>query len=416
MSAEPGWYPDPHWMGRERYWDGDVWTDQSRPYEGKPARAHRPASNPPPAPLDPLPSPGPAARRSPPKTADLPRPPRPTAPRLPPDGETTSNARTGDAPADNAPADADPPDDGPAGDGPADEAPAEAAPSPPDLVKAAPRPAPTPQRGAAIGLPVVLGVEAVAVAPAAYALHLLWPLWGPAALVGGWVLVTLLALAPSTARHVYGHRAAAESEAALIAEAWRDVRHRLGLDPRTYRLLVTDSGELTACAPAGRVITVTSHSASALSAEQLAGVLAHEVGHAFGARLLPVFVHAQLALPNRAAQWVLRALWSPVGPMWRRAVGWHRPAGFLPVLLFAAFACAGSLLVAVPAAAASAAALVARLFSAPSDGRADAVAIRAGLGPDLLSAMERTLQEASERGEVPVRLARRTHRLRHRLS
>ncbi|WP_165978513.1 DUF2510 domain-containing protein, partial [Actinomadura darangshiensis] len=31
MSAPPGWYPDPEWMGRERYWDGQTWSDQSRP-------------------------------------------------------------------------------------------------------------------------------------------------------------------------------------------------------------------------------------------------------------------------------------------------------------------------------------------------------------------------------------------------
>ncbi len=35
MSTPPGWYPDPEWMGRERYWDGQTWTPESRPYKSR---------------------------------------------------------------------------------------------------------------------------------------------------------------------------------------------------------------------------------------------------------------------------------------------------------------------------------------------------------------------------------------------
>jgi hypothetical protein len=27
---EPGWYRDPYFKNRERYWDGEIWTDESR--------------------------------------------------------------------------------------------------------------------------------------------------------------------------------------------------------------------------------------------------------------------------------------------------------------------------------------------------------------------------------------------------
>ncbi|MDQ0030159.1 DUF2510 domain-containing protein [Arthrobacter bambusae] len=33
MSTPAGWYPDPSSAPQTRYWDGDVWTDQTRPFE-----------------------------------------------------------------------------------------------------------------------------------------------------------------------------------------------------------------------------------------------------------------------------------------------------------------------------------------------------------------------------------------------
>jgi uncharacterized membrane protein len=33
MSNPAGWYPDPSNAPQTRYWDGDVWTDQTRPFE-----------------------------------------------------------------------------------------------------------------------------------------------------------------------------------------------------------------------------------------------------------------------------------------------------------------------------------------------------------------------------------------------
>ncbi len=49
MSEEPGWYPDPYFMGRERYWDGREWTEQCRSAETKepqPSIKPRPPKNP----------------------------------------------------------------------------------------------------------------------------------------------------------------------------------------------------------------------------------------------------------------------------------------------------------------------------------------------------------------------------------
>ncbi len=38
MSEEPGWYPDPYFLGRERYWDGGAWTEDCRSAETKEAQ------------------------------------------------------------------------------------------------------------------------------------------------------------------------------------------------------------------------------------------------------------------------------------------------------------------------------------------------------------------------------------------
>ncbi len=49
MSEEPGWYPDPYFLGRERYWDGGGWTEQCRSADTKevqPSTKPRPPKNP----------------------------------------------------------------------------------------------------------------------------------------------------------------------------------------------------------------------------------------------------------------------------------------------------------------------------------------------------------------------------------
>ncbi len=30
MNREPGWYRDPYFRNRERYWDGEAWSEQTR--------------------------------------------------------------------------------------------------------------------------------------------------------------------------------------------------------------------------------------------------------------------------------------------------------------------------------------------------------------------------------------------------
>ncbi|TDC00142.1 hypothetical protein E1284_40860, partial [Actinomadura bangladeshensis] len=216
------------------------------------------------------------------------------------------------------------------------------------------------------GVPVwgIVGGEAVVVAAVAFGAQLVWPLWGAVAVVVVWGLVLL---APLGAGRVYGYREPQSAERVQLEQSWRDVQRRAGVS--AYRLVVVESDELNACVPFGRTVAVTSASARSLPPGRLEAVLTHELGHVLGWRVVPAFVHAQATLPSRALLWTLRRAWSPVGPMWKRAVKWHRPIGFVLVILLALAAAAVTVVVALPAGVAYVAALGARLPGGRGEGR-----------------------------------------------
>lgn len=258
--------------------------------------------------------------------------------------------------------------------------------------------------GVAVGLVVVL--EGVLVAGVAAGLHLVWPVWGAVGAFGVWAVLLLV---PLGARRAYGYREPGGDERARLEQPWRDVQRRAGAG--AYRVVVTDSGELNACTPFGRTVAVTSDSARSLPPLRLEAVLAHELGHVLGWRAGAAFVRAQVALPSRALTWALRTPWSPIVPMWKRAVQWHRPIGFLAVFLLTIVATVVTVVVVVPAAVACGVATVARLLR--SEARADAFAARTGLGAELLAAVEHRIERGAQ--GMPLPLVRRAQALRRRL-
>ncbi|TDD60720.1 hypothetical protein E1293_45505 [Actinomadura darangshiensis] len=269
-----------------------------------------------------------------------------------------------------------------------------------------PQDEPSGRGGAAIGL--VVALEGVVVAGVAFGAQLVWPVWGAVVPAAVWAV---LLLAPLTARRAYGYREPTVAERVRTDQPWRDVQKRAGVS--AFRLVVVESDELNACRPSGRTVAVTSQSARSLPPGQLEAVLAHELGHVQGWHEAPAFVHAQVTLPSRALLWVLRKPWSPIGPMWKRAVAWHRPIGFLLVFLLAILATAVTVVVAPPAAVAYAAASAARLLSARGEARADAAAVRAGFGAGLVAAVEHRIEHQPH--GLPLPLVRRAQSLRRRL-
>ncbi|WP_187414068.1 M48 family metalloprotease [Actinomadura chibensis] len=259
--------------------------------------------------------------------------------------------------------------------------------------------------GVSIGL--VLVVEVLGVAAAAAWTRSVWPGWGAVIVVAAWAV--LLAV-PLGAGRVHGHREPDGDERARLAEPWRDVQRRAGTS--AHRLVVVDSSELNACASFGRTVAVTADSARSLPPFRLAAVLAHELGHVRGRQAGMAFVRAQVTLPGRALLWTLRAPWSPVAAMWRRAVKWHRPIGFVLAFFAAVAAAAVSAVVAAPALAGGAAAVAARLTGGLAERRADAFAVRTGLGAELLAAVEHRIDGADP---MPLPLVKRAEALRRRL-
>jgi Zn-dependent protease with chaperone function len=328
VSAQPGWYPDPQWMSRERYWDGRSWTDRSRP-AGEPG--------------------GPPLL-SPPQPVSGPR------------------KRTGTGPA------------------------------------------------ALIVLIPVLTTEAAIIVPCAVAAQLRWPSWGAALPLAVWVGVAFLLSVPRIGSAVGrgSIRAPTEAEQTRLAGPWQSVTQRASLSGSTYRLGVTDQDDLNACTPSGRLVIVTAKSARSPSTTKLEAVLAHELGHRSGWRGVATFANTRLSWPSKLLWWTLRTLWTPVGPMWKRAVEWHRPIGFLLVFLLAATATAFTMVAAIPAALTHATRLMTRPLTEHTEYQADAYAVRLGLGTQLLAAIEHEIESAP--AALPLPLVNRAQRLRRRLS
>ena len=253
-----------------------------------------------------------------------------------------------------------------------------------------------------------MAAEAVLAAGAAFGVQLVWPVWGAVVVAAVWAV---LLAAPLAARRAYGYRAPEAAERVQVEQAWRNVRQRAGAGG--YRLVVVDSEELNACTPFGRTVAVTSRSARSLPPGTLEAVLAHELGHLLGWRAVPAFVLAQVTLPSRALVRALRGTWAPIGPMWKRAVAWHRPIGFIAVFFLAVLAASVTAVIALPAAVAVAVAWAARLPRGRGEARADAAAVRLGFGPELVAAVEHRIEHTPH--GLPLPLVRRAQGLRRRL-
>ncbi|MFI5657466.1 M48 family metalloprotease [Streptomyces sp. NPDC051684] len=114
------------------------------------------------------------------------------------------------------------------------------------------------------------------------------------------------------ARRLFELRHPTPDEDRTLRSVWREVTARAGVDGGAYQLWVEESHMVNAAAAAGHIVGVTSHSLAALPPAQLAGVLAHELGHHTRGHAWATLLVFWYALPGRATWQLLRLLASRV--------------------------------------------------------------------------------------------------------
>ncbi|MEW2567540.1 M48 family metalloprotease [Streptomyces sp. NPDC047070] len=245
----------------------------------------------------------------------------------------------------------------------------------------------------ALHLPHVLASLAV-VFLASYAVDTLTglPWWIP---FGCWVLSGVLAFhRPSErlmAHHLFRLRYPTPEEDRKLRSVWREVTARAGVDGKTYQLWVEDSRQINAMAAAGHIVGVTSHSLETLPTGQLAGVLAHELGHHTKGHAWASLLAFWYALPGRLA-W--RLLLRSAARIDRLSVGAAAVLIGVFVAVVIALATATYGLVFLPLAAPYLVAAVSRR----SELRADEHAAALGFAPQLMAVLRSEhSREKSER-------------------
>ncbi|CAL9468965.1 M48 family metalloprotease [Streptomyces sp. enrichment culture] len=139
-----------------------------------------------------------------------------------------------------------------------------------------------------------------------------WPLFPTCWLLSG-ALVFHRPCERLLARWLFCLRHPTPQEGARLRPVWREVTARAGVDANAYQLWIEESDGINALAAAGHIVGVTSHALRTLPPAQLAGVLAHELGHHARGHAWASLLSLWYALPARLAWRVLLRLVARLG-------------------------------------------------------------------------------------------------------
>ncbi|MFC1409166.1 M48 family metalloprotease [Streptacidiphilus sp. N1-12] len=112
------------------------------------------------------------------------------------------------------------------------------------------------------------------------------------------------------ARYLLNLRYPTRKELDWLNPIWREVTTRAGIEGSNYDLWIEDSADLNAYAAAGHIVGVTHYSMTTLPPAELAGVLAHELGHHTGGHAWSNLLGLWYSLPGRLAWQLLRKVTS----------------------------------------------------------------------------------------------------------
>lgn len=102
------------------------------------------------------------------------------------------------------------------------------------------------------------------------------------------------------ARFFFRVRRPSTVEKEKLGQVWRLVAERGNVDPEEYSLWVEDADSVNAFAAAGHIVCVTRRALHGLPTNDLAAVLAHELGHHKGGHARATLLMYWLSLPGRA--------------------------------------------------------------------------------------------------------------------